>query len=98
MAHVIRNVRQFRKQLKVGDVFWQMTSWHYAPHEIQGPCTILGFFKHVGGGIPMVRHEWSRGEEQVIEEQSINDLTNEWHGVFLNAADAYAYFEECKAA
>ena len=29
---------------------------------------------------------------------SVHDLTNKWHGVFLNEEDAKAYFEEKKKA
>lgn len=97
MAHVIGSTSEFRRELKVGDVFWYMTSRHRAPRDIQGPCTILGFSRDVRFGTFDVQYVRSRGDEEVIEDGSVCDLTNNWHGVFLNSADAYAYFEECSS-
>lgn len=95
MTDVIRSVRQFRKQLKVGDVFWHMRSWHCKPYDIEGPCRVLGFSRSKQLGFETVEYEVEGGG---IEESSIGDLTNKWHGVFMNAADAYAYFDERAAA
>ncbi len=97
MAHVIRSVEGFRKELKVGDVFWHMTSSFGAPYEIVGSCRITAFWMDKRFGFSMVHYTRLDAGAEVIEEMSIEDLTNKYHGVFLSAADAYEYFEARKS-
>lgn len=90
--HVIHTIAGFLKELKIGDIFWYMTSCDGRPEEIFGPCTIFAF---LADRYPVVRYH--RDIEE-IHEDYIKYLTNEFHGVFLNAADAYTYLEQCKIA
>lgn len=97
MARVVRSVESFCKELNVGDVFWYVTSWFGRPYEIVGPCTITGFLMDKRFGFPVVEYTRLDAGGEIIEERSIGDLTNQYHGVFLSAADAYEYFEVRKS-
>ena len=93
---VIHTVTRFCMELRVGDVFWHMTtSSHGEPYTIEGPCTILNIFIAPRTQSVMVRYarSWSRETEDIVED-AIKDLVNLRHGVFLNAPDAAAYFDE----
>jgi len=89
--HVIHRIKEFQKELKVGDVFWHMTSDYGVPCEIVGPCTIILLRRS------FVRYMRLEADAEVIEEESIGDLVNQHHGVFLNSMDAYEYFEARRA-
>ena len=93
MARVVRSVAGFRKELNIGDIFWHMTSLYGVPYEIVGPCTISAFLMDRRFGFSMVEYTHSRAGVEVTQEDSIEDLTNQHHGVFLNSADAYEYFQ-----
>ena len=94
MAFVIRSMRVFYKHLRVGDVFWHMTSRDSKPYEIEGPCKILALFTDKRFWLSTVRYARTHAEGETIEEMTIGDLTNDLHGVFLDPASAYAYLAE----
>lgn len=97
MVRIIDSVEQFRKELKVGDVFWHMTSRYTAPDAIIGPCTIIRLWGNQYWQ-NVVKFKRLSGGNELIEEENISTLTNVAHAVFLNAEDAYEYFKERKEA
>jgi hypothetical protein len=97
VVYIIQSVEQFRKELKVGSVFWHMTSRYTAPHTIDGPCTIIRLWGNQYWQNTLKFKWFSDGEERT-EEKSLIDLTSCHHGVFLSEEDAYEYFERRKNA
>ena len=93
MADAIHGVTQFCKQLKVGDVFWHITSRYGEPYAVEGPCEIQDIFleRTMGRTVVMVQYvrPWVEISECIVED-AVSDLVNERHGVFLNHDDAIA--------
>ena len=98
MIDAIFSAEEFRTKLNIGDVFWRMASRYGKPYAIEGPCTILELSIDEVFGCPLIMYACGQEPEACIVEDSINDMTNEYHGVFSNEADAFAYFEERKCA
>ena len=98
MIDAILSAEEFRTKLNISDVFWHMASRYGKPYAVEGPCTILELSIDEVFGCPLIMYACLQESEVCIIEDSINDLTNEYHGVFLNEADAFAYFEERKRA
>ena len=98
MIDAIFSAKEFMAKLNVGDVFWHMASRYGKPYAIEGPCTILELSIDEVFGCPLIMYTCVQEPEACIVEDSVNDITNEYHGVFLNQADAFAYFEECTRA
>ena len=98
MAEIINSVEKFLSALKVGDIFWYMTSHFCKPYSIEGPCTILAFTARGRRNLPCVKCRVLHGHTWKVEEYYIRDVTNEWHGVFLAKEDASAYFNKRTAA
>ena len=91
---VIHSVTKFCRELKVGDAFWHITLLHGEPYAVEGPCTVLKIFVTSRQSV-MVRYarSWFRETEDIVED-AILDIVSNLRGVFLNASDAYAYFDE----
>ena len=96
MADMICNANQFREKLDVGDVFWRMTSCRGEPRTVQGPCTILEFSADETG-LSIVTYAHMLGRMVIEEDRSLHDLTDEYHGVFVNKADAERHLAQQKA-
>ena len=91
MSDVIHSLRGFLKNFKVGDVFWHMTSQNTRPYGVEGPCEITEIFNDTRFNLPTVRYTQGDIKGDTIREKTIGDLTNRWHGVFLDSASAYAH-------
>ncbi len=93
-AHVIHRKEEFLMELQMGSEFWYMSSRNFRPYTIEGPFRILDFAERGKENFLNVRCRITRGHVRSIEYHSINDLTNEHHGVFTDEAEAWAYFKE----
>ena len=96
MADAIHGVTQFCEQMKVGDVFWHITSRYGEPYAVEGPCEIRDIFRERTRGRTVVMVQYVRPWVEIgecIVEDAVSDLVNERHGVFLNKADAAAEFD-----
>ena len=92
MAEIINSVEKFLSALKVGDIFWYMTSRFCKPYSVEGPCTIFAFTARGLRNLSCVKCRVLHGHTWKVEEHYIRDVTNEWHGVFLAKDHASAYF------
>lgn len=89
MMNVITSKEQFLSELKVGGKFWHLLSWCGKPTAIEGPVELV----EVRGSTAVWREPGGRLGEDFIE-----NLTNEWHGVFLSEEDAKSFLEARKLA
>ena len=97
VMHVIQSAEEFLATLKPGDSFFYMSSRKFRPYAIEGPFTILDFVRRGKEGFLNVKCRSQGGRVAKIEYYSVNDLTNEHHGVFMDEEEARAYFKEkCK--
>ncbi len=91
---VILNEGEFLAKLKPGDVFWYLVSYCCKPTHIAGPFVVKS--------IKSFSHNSSDGKKVVVfttpdgktDEDQIDNLTNEWHGVFLTKEEGEAYLKE----
>lgn len=97
-VHVIYSKEEFLAELRVGDEFWYMSSRHFRPYATEGPFKILDFVTLGREKFLNVKCRIARKYVQAIEYYSINDLTNEHHGVFTDEGEARKYFKEKRAA
>lgn len=98
VGYGIHSKEQFLAELHTGDQFWRMTSHNFRPYTIEGPFKILDFVEMGKEKSLNVKCHIIRGHDRKIEFHSVNDLTNEHHGVFTDEDEAWAYFKERKAA
>jgi len=98
VSHVIQSKEDFLAELHVGDQFWRMSSHNFRPHTIEGPFKILGFVTLGNEKSLNVRCRIARDRTPVTEDNSVNDLTNEYHGVFTDENEAWIYFREKRKA
>ncbi len=101
VAGAIHSAEDFLAALKTGDTFYYMSSRSFRPYTIEGPYALLGLVKMGKQGFLNVKctaKGSSSGRLLKIDYFSVNDLTNEHHGVFLNPEEAWAYFREARAA
>ena len=90
VASMIQGAEEFLATLKPGDSFFYMTSRYFRPYTVEGPFTILGFAKRGKAESLNVKCRIKRGRAWQIEYHSVNDLTNEHHGVFIDKGEAWA--------
>lgn len=98
VGNVIHSAEDFLAALKVGDVFWRMISRHFRPYAIEGPFLVLGFVKLGKEKFLNVKCSTHGKGRAKVEFHSINDLTNEHHGVFTDEKEAKAYFKDKQRA
>ena len=98
ICRVIHSREEFLTEVCKGDTFWYMTSHNFRPYTIEGPFEILDFVEMGNEKFQNVKCHITRGRVQMIEYHSINDMTNEYHGVFTDEEEAWAYFKEKRAA
>lgn len=98
VAHVIQSKEDFLAALDIGNTFWYMSSRHKRPYTVEGPFKILDFVLRGKQQFLNVKCVITRGRVQSIEYYSITDLTNEYHGVFINKDEAWTYFKQKQAA
>jgi len=94
VIHVIHSKEEFLLELHSGSDFWYMSSRNFRPYTIEGPFRILDFAERGKESFLNVRCHITRGHVRSIEYHSINDLTNEHHGVFTDKEEAWVYFKE----
>ena len=92
MGDAIHSVTRFRDELKIGDVFWQITSLCGNPYAVEGPCEILQMFWERNVLMVTYVRPWVDAAECIIED-AVSDLVHKPHGVFLNNADAIVEFD-----
>ena len=97
MSNAIRSVMRFRDELKIGGVFWQITSLHGEPYAVEGPCEILQMFWERNVLMVTYVRPWVDAAECIIED-AVSDLVHKPHGVFLNNADAIVEFDRRRGA
>ena len=94
---VIDSREKFLARVEIGSMFWHMSSRHYKPYTIEGPYRVLGFVERGKQQFLNVKcMKQNSGYHRHVEYYSVNDLTNEHHGVFLDEKKAWAYFKERK--
>ena len=98
VAHVIRSAEEFLAALKVGDKFWYMSSHQFRPHAVKGPFRVIGLVRVGKQQFLNVKCGIRSGRVEKVECYSVNDLTNEYHGVFTDEAEARAYFMKKQTA
>ncbi len=99
VAGVIHSAEDFLAALKVGDTFYWMSSRRFRPYTIEGPYVLLGLVKMGTQGFLNAKCS-AKGSARFIKIEyfSVNDLTNEHHGVFLNSEEAWAYFRQARSS
>lgn len=98
VAHVIHSIKDFVAALHEGDIFYWVSSRRSRPYAIEGPFKVLGFVLKGKEQYLNVKCSITHGRVTKIEYYSVNDLTNEYHGVFTNEDEARTYFREKQAA
>ena len=93
-AGVIRTREDFFMAFGLGDVFWYMKSYEGKPHSVVGPCRISGvYYRHPSMDLYVDYVEIGSMEMRSVY---VGDLTDEYHGIFLDGQSARAYLEERK--
>ena len=98
VVSMIQSAEDFLATLKPGDLFFYMSSRKFRPYAIEGPFKILDFVRRGKEGFLNVKCRNQSGRAAKIEYYSVNDLTNEHHGVFTDEEEAWAYFKERQRA
>lgn len=93
---VIDSLDKFLARVEVRSTFWYMSSRHFKPYTVEGPYKVLGFVERGEQKFLNVKCVKQGSRHIRIEYYSVNDLTNEHHGVFLNEGEAWVYLKEQK--
>ena len=98
----IRNTAEFLQHLEVGDPFFHMTSHCHRPQGVIGPCYITKLYLHSMSpnkvGLWLVDYLYTVEEVVTARTSCIEDLTNEYHGVFTSEPEALIHFASRKYA
>ena len=97
MSDAIHSVRKFRDELKIGEAFWQITSLRGEPYAVEGPCEVLQMFWERNVLMVTYVRPWVEATGCIVTD-TVSDLVNKHHGVFLNNADATAEFDRRRGA
>lgn len=80
--------QQAMEQFPIGSIFWTMDVFMGRPTKVEGPCCVEGYpIKALYPGTTA----YQRVEYVVAgltQDRSLDDLVNEWHGMFRTEAAA----------
>ena len=102
VSPMIRSTQDFCAQLKKGDQFWYVASKNFKPDIVRGPFVLVALFQKAGykGARQFlnvrVRSGGNYYSRPKVDDFSVNDLTNQHHGVFLAEAEAHEYLRDRK--